>query len=97
MSKKGSPERISKIMEEVLSKRGYLTLCRESQIREKWREIVGDRIANMTDCRGVEEGVLYVRVPSAAWRQEVSFTKEEILQQIRKHTQCETVSGIVFC
>jgi hypothetical protein len=84
-------------MESILSKRGYLAACRESQIKDRWELIVGKRIARISECRGVENGILYVRVASAPWRQEVSFFKEEILSQIRQHTQCDTVKDIVFC
>lgn len=97
MTRKSTPQKMDQIMDAVLSSRGYLNICRESQVREKWREIVGERIAQVSECQGVENGVLYVRIPSAAWRQEVSFLRERILMAIRTQTQCETVTDIVFC
>ena len=96
MSKR-QPEKLAGIMKSVLSNRGYLSACYEGQIPHRWPDIVGERIANVSKCKGVENGILYVRVPSASWRQEISFFKEEILKKIRTETQCETVSDIVFC
>jgi hypothetical protein len=93
-------ERITKIdavMDSVLAAHGYRSLCLEHQIGHRWKQIVGERMAGECEFGGVENGVLYVRVRSSAWRQEISFFKQEILSQIRVHTQCDTVSDIVFC
>ncbi|MBD3390388.1 MAG: DUF721 domain-containing protein [Chitinivibrionales bacterium] len=97
MTSRKEPQKLGSILEGVLSQRGYLSVCREGQIRERWTQIVGERVAAVSECRGVENGILYVRVPSAAWRQEISFLKQRILSRIRTETQCRTVKDIVFC
>jgi hypothetical protein len=83
-------------MDGVLAANGYLAICREGQVLEKWSEIVGARLAEVSECTNVENGILYVRVPSAPWRQEMSFFKEKILSQIHAQTKCRTIKDIVF-
>ena len=65
-----SPEKLRDILRGVLSNRGYLSACREAQVEQKWVQIVGERVAGVTECLDIRDGVLYIRVPSSAWRQE---------------------------
>ena len=96
MNKNRRPEKLSDIMGSFLAKEGYLASCREAEVISKWPSIVGDRIASVSNCTDVQDGKLYVRVPSASWRQELSFMKEHILDVIKQKTRCKTLKNIVF-
>jgi predicted nucleic acid-binding Zn ribbon protein len=97
MRKQTPPQKIAAVLEEMLSQQGYLNTCREQEVTAKWPVIVGDRIAGLTECLNAENGILYVRVQNAAWRQELSFIKKEILGKIRDTTHCRTINDIIFC
>lgn len=97
IARKSHPDKIGDIVEKVLSARGYLTEFQEWTIHEKWMEIVGEKLAAESECRGVENGILYIRVKSASWRQEMSFFKQAIMEKILKHTKCRSIKDIVFC
>lgn len=90
------PERIGSIVDAILAERGYLSPVREWGVVSKWPKIVGAKLASVTECSRVENGVLYVRVSSSPWRQEMSFMKRHILENIRKVTPCTTINDIVF-
>jgi predicted nucleic acid-binding Zn ribbon protein len=96
MSLRTRPEKLGSVVATVLAERGYLSVCREYDVMRSWRGIVGDRVAAATECTNVENGTLYVRVTSAAWRQEISYLKQEILASIRQKTSCTTIRDIVF-
>jgi len=96
VSRKRAPETIGSIIETMLGERGYLSPCRELEVVRSWPAIVGDRIASVSECSRVENGVLYVRVSSASWRQEISYVKHHILESIRKETPCTSIRDIVF-
>lgn len=49
----------------------------------QWDQIVGENIANVSKAIRFEDGVLYVAVEEATWRQEISMRKDEILNEIR--------------
>lgn len=91
-----TPENLGSILDTVLSERGYKTICKEYEVVSRWNEIVGERISKVTECSRIENGILYVKVPAASWRQEMSFMKHHILSQIKKETSCLTITDIVF-
>ena len=96
MSIWNSPEKLESILGNVLSERGYLNICKEYEVVSRWKEIAGEKIAEVTECNRVEEGILYVRVSSAPWRQEIIYLKQQILIQIKNITGCDTIKDIVF-
>ncbi len=93
---RAAPEKIGSIVDAILSERGYLSTVREWGVVNDWPKIVGPKLASVTDCSRVENGVLFVRVKSSSWRQELSYLKRHILDSIRKETPCTTMSDIVF-
>jgi hypothetical protein len=95
--KKNEPfQPIGTILEEVLSKQGYLTVCKEYAIVHKWPSIVPANLAKVSVCERIENGILYVKVSTAPWRQEALYLKERILQRIQKEEGCPTIKDIVF-
>ena len=91
-----SPEKLSSVLSTYLSSRGYLSSCREYDVINHWKDIVGDSVASVSFCEGVENGVLYVKVKTSSWRQELSFVKNEILHKIVIKTDCKSIKEIVF-
>ena len=96
MSRQSSPEKIGTIVESVLSERGYLTVCKELSVLRAWPSIIGETLRGIAECTRVDQGVLYVRVKSAPWRQEIVFMKQQLLVKIRLETGCTTIKDIVF-
>ena len=60
----------------------------------QWPEIVGQQIAQAARAVRFRDGTLYVAVPSAAWRQELSLQREVILQKIRSRPYGKAVTEI---
>jgi hypothetical protein len=96
MSKTSLPEKIGAIVDSLLGERGYLVICREMGVVRAWPALVGDRLAQVTECTRSDQGTLFVRVTSAPWRQEISFMKQLLLSKIRTETGCTTIKDIVF-
>lgn len=93
-AKKSSPQKIGSIVEQVLANSGLLAVCREQDILRRWGELVGDRIAAVTECTRTERGVLYVHVRSAPWRNELVYLKPMLLARVR--AECSTIRDIIF-
>ena len=91
-----SPEKLNSILTSFLSSKGYLSSCREYSVISQWKEIVGESVAAVSSCENVENGILYVKVSSSAWRQELSFLKRDILKKINMQTDCHSITDIVF-
>jgi predicted nucleic acid-binding Zn ribbon protein len=98
MSRGGPPASVGNFIDAILEKwlPGFRVVCKEWEVVDKWHEIVIGRVAEVTECSGVENGVLQVRVASASWRQDLTYLKEDIKAAIRRVTGCETIKDIVF-
>lgn len=60
----------------------------------QWDQIVGEKIASVAKAIRFEDGVLYVAVEEAAWRQEISMRKNEILDEIHSKSWGKAVRQI---
>jgi hypothetical protein len=91
-----TPQKIGPILEDVLAEKGYLTICKEYSLVQKWDRIVDEKFAAVSKCEKVENGVLYVKVASAPWRQEAAYYKQNIISRIHNEFGCPTIKDIVF-
>ncbi len=96
MIHKRKPQQLGTILNSFLADKGFLTACKEAEVIGKWPEIVGERLSEVCSCEDVREGIVFVRVPSAAWRQEISFLKKQLLKKIYQTCRCKTIKDIVF-
>lgn len=96
MLRHNQPKKIDSIVGNVLSQRGYLKICKEYDVITQWESIVGEKIADVTECSKVENGVLYVRVKNSSWRNELVYLKATIIKNIIIHTDCSSIKDIVF-
>lgn len=94
MRKSNPPQKIGSIVESVLAERGYLTACREQEIITSWSSLVGSAVSEATECNRVENGIVYVRVLTAPWRQELAYLKQPLLDKIKK--RFSSINNIVF-
>jgi len=94
--KKEDPKRIGVIVNELLSQRGYLSVCKEYGIMRKWPSIAPSEFAQKSTCERIDNGILYVKVSSAPWRQEAVYLKERLLRRIQKDEGCPTIKDIIF-
>jgi predicted nucleic acid-binding Zn ribbon protein len=90
------PRSFGSALGEVLCRLGLGQKLKEYEILERWKEIVGERIALQSDPEHIEKGTLLVRVKSPAWRNELLFLKREILQKINARAGQELVKDIIF-
>ena len=95
-SRREPPQKIGSLVDGLLAESGYATICKEYGVVHKWPDIVDARFAEVTRADRVENGILYVKVLSAPWRQEATYRKEQLLESIRKEHGCTTLKDIVF-
>ena len=86
----------SEILAGVMTSLGLEGRLREREALVHWPEIVGEEIASRSDALRIRDGVLYVRVRSAAWSQEMHFLKGKILEGYEKRLGAGLVRDIRF-
>ena len=75
----------------VILKEALKSFFKEQEIVEKieentiyvlWEEIVGINISKVTKIEKIKNNIIYIKTKNTAWRQELSFQKEELTTKI---------------
>jgi predicted nucleic acid-binding Zn ribbon protein len=62
----------------------------------RWSEIVGERISEVTEAEKIEKGILVVKVSSPVWRNELVFMKTNLIKNINDALAKNIVKDIKF-
>jgi predicted nucleic acid-binding Zn ribbon protein len=62
----------------------------------KWSEIVGERISQISNAEKIENGVLFVKVSSPVWRNELTFMKSNLINSVNEALAKNVVKDIKF-
>ena len=88
--------KLSEALEEVIKELGIRKSVVSNRARDVWGEAVGDLINANTTLQIVDRDKLIVIVSNDAWRQELSYRKEEILKKINELIGEEAIKDIIF-
>ena len=91
-----NPEKIGKILEQVLFNLKIKRKIKEGMASCVWKEVVGKKIAAHTQAIRVKRGKLFVNVNDSSWLQEISFLKEKITEKINKRMREDIIKEIYF-
>lgn len=62
----------------------------------KWREVVGDAVADSTEPVGYRRGCLWLWVKNSSWMQQMVFMREDIRETINRKMGVEFVQTLRF-
>jgi hypothetical protein len=82
MSKFGNQYSLKEALSSMIGELHIEDKLHEVQIRDLWRELLGDAVASNTLKMSLNEGVLWVKVNSSALKQELNYTKLDLIQLI---------------
>jgi predicted nucleic acid-binding Zn ribbon protein len=68
----------------------------ETRVINAWEEVVGKLIARHTDQMQIKDRVLYIKVDSAALREELSFQRSKLVKSLNKAADVEAIDDIRF-
>ena len=83
-------------LDELVETLGIRKKLREQDVFTRWDEAVGERIAQVATPTRMLEGTLFVSVKSAAWRNELSMRKQEIVDRLNEILTDQIVRDIKF-
>lgn len=78
------PITIAPVIDRVISNLGLKKRYSGWQIVSQWPEIVGNKIAQATKAERFEDGILFIKVKDASWRQELSMQTDQLMEEIHK-------------
>ena len=96
MSKKPSIKPIGEALDELIGGLGIEKKIREYDAVVFWETVVGDRIAKVAAATKISQGILFVRVRSSVWRNELALRKNEIREKLNARIGSKMVRDIKF-
>ncbi|MEG0789692.1 MAG: DUF721 domain-containing protein [Alistipes sp.] len=68
----------------------------EGRLPDTWREIVGDRVADLTTELRLEKHILYAHIQSSVLRTELFYQREALMNQINKRSGTQIVNALII-
>lgn len=95
----GKPEPAGQVISGVLKRAGIAERVAQAAVIGEWPELVGPQVARAATAEMITpDGTLFVRVRSAAWRQELSLMTPMIMARLnagRKQGRIERIMWTV--
>jgi len=81
---------------EILKKYRLQDHLEETRLVGEWEKIAGKIIAAHTSGLYIKDGILFVKVDSAALRQELQYRKEKLIDILNKNAGKVLIREIIF-
>jgi hypothetical protein len=78
----------------ALEKMGMTDTARRLRIAQAWAEAVGPEVAARTQPQGFRRGVLVIKSASAAWQNELTFMKADLMERLNRALGSNTVRDL---
>ncbi|HLA27515.1 MAG TPA: DUF721 domain-containing protein [Syntrophales bacterium] len=75
-------QRIDEILARALKKRHVPFRAEDRHLADVWEKAVGPQIASQSRPGNLRKGILFVKVSSSVWMQQLHFLKEEIVSKL---------------
>ena len=87
-------EQLKKVLKKTIENSGFKNALLQERAVFIWPDIVGKNISKISNATSVDKGVLFVKVESATWRQELYMQKNEIINKINKKIGSKAIKEI---
>ena len=88
------PLPMSDAVETLMRRMGWTEQVEVAGVTARWREVVGDQIADHAEPLGFEDGVLTVRATSTAWATQLTVMSGQIRHRINEEFGRELVNTL---
>ena len=96
MSTSNQPQRLGAVLADLVERYGYRERLDAARAVEAWPVLAGEAIAGVTEQVWMRDGVLHVKVRSAAWRHQLQFQRAAWRERLNTHLGREVVDEVVF-
>ncbi len=94
--KKPAEKPLKAVIEEFLKTFRLEDKLTETRVIQSWEKVVGALVAKHTTRLSMRNKILYVKLDSAALRNELMFAREKIVKALNKEAGTNMLSEIVF-
>ena len=87
---------VGDVLKEFFSRPYVAAKVAEGRLPDTWREIVGDRVADLTTSLKLENHVLTAHISSSVVRSELFYRRESLLQEINRISGVRLVNVVII-
>jgi predicted nucleic acid-binding Zn ribbon protein len=84
------------VVGDVLARLGQSHVIQEAAVLAAWRDVAGEAIATRALPERLRRGVLYVRVATSAWMNELCYVRGELAERLNERVGASAVSEVRF-
>ncbi len=96
MKRKNNQQSLGEVIRDFLEQSGWERKLDEVKIITEWDKILGPSLAKYTEEVFVRNKKLYIRLNSSTLRQELSYKKSEIVEDLNATVGREVIKDIVL-
>ena len=90
------PRPLGDVIKEVIDQLDVQGKIDEARVVETWATLAGEQINGVTESVWMKGSTLYVKITSAAWRQELHMNRRQWREQLNGAFDTDPVDEIVF-
>lgn len=83
------------LLEEFFRRPYVAAKVAEGKLPDTWRDIVGDRAADITTELRLENHILHVRIQSSVMRSELFYQREALRDEINRRSGLKLVNAVI--
>lgn len=87
---------VGDVLKEFFSRPYVAAKVAEGRLPDTWREIVGDRVADLTTSLKLENHVLTANISSSVVRSELFYRRESLMQEINRISGVRLVNVVII-
>lgn len=91
-----NPQHLGEILQEVIDELGVQKEIDEARVIDTWAAVAGTQINSVTESAWMKGSTLYLKITSAAWRQELHMNRRKWRERLNGALEEEIVEEIVF-
>jgi predicted nucleic acid-binding Zn ribbon protein len=96
MASSDGPRPLGDVLKEVIAQLDVQEEIDEARVVETWAALAGDEINGVTESVWMKGSTLYVKITSAAWRQELHMNRRKWRERLNGELDTDPVEEIVF-
>lgn len=90
------PVRVDAVLSDLLEEHGVADQVRRMNLLELWPRLVGEKVAEVTRARSVDDRTLIVEVRTSAWLMELNMMRGDFLARVNERMPETPMTRIVF-
>ena len=87
-------EQLKKVLKKTIENSSFKNAILQENAISIWPNVVGKNISKISKATSVDKGVLFVKVESATWKQELHMQKNEIINKINEKIGSKAIKEI---